>query len=224
MPRNVRTPLFAALACALAIAPLAVLAYVAGPVQRLDYRILFHLHRESGPLYSIADALVNLGGLGSLLILLAIVCAIGVRFGRRREVVVAALVVAGANVTTQLLKVVLEHARHKTFEHGIELPWPDSFPSGHTTAAASIAVALLLVVPAIYRGRALAAGALLTAVVGISTVVLRWHYPSDVLGGLLVVGTWGFAGLAYLRLRAGGGRAPSTTEERRPGHLAVSTD
>ena len=72
--------------------------------------------------------------------------------------------------------------------------------------------------------RAAVAGLLLTAAVGISVVVLGWHYPSDVLGGLLVVGAWGFGALAWLRLRADRDAAPSTREERRPRPLAVSTD
>jgi membrane-associated phospholipid phosphatase len=139
-------------------------------------------------------------------------------------VLAALIVVAGANLTTQLLKTTLEHARHRAFEHGIELPWPNSFPSGHTTAAASIAVALLLVVPAAHRLTAALLGVGLIAAVGLSVVILGWHYPSDVLGGLLVVGAWGFAGLAWLRLRAGRDRAPGTHEHRRPSHLAVSTD
>ncbi|HEX4751953.1 MAG TPA: phosphatase PAP2 family protein, partial [Solirubrobacterales bacterium] len=125
---------------------------------------------------------------------------------------------------TQLLKTTLEHARHRAFEHGIELPWPNSFPSGHTTAAASIAVALLLVVPTVHRTAAAAVGAGLTAAVGISVIVLAWHYPSDVLGGLLVVGAWSFAALAYLRLRADRDRAARPGERRRSRHLAVSTD
>jgi membrane-associated phospholipid phosphatase len=224
MPRDVRKPLYASIACALAIAPLAAIAYSVGPVQRFELRVLFHFESDTGALHRLASILVNLGDLASLLILLAAVCAIGLRLGRRREVVAAVIVVAGANVTTQLLKLALEHARTKAIEHGVELPWASSFPSGHTTAAASIAAALLLVVPAAYRLRALAVGTLLTAAVGLSTVILRWHYPSDVLGGLLVVGAWSFAALAYLRLRAGRDRAPSTAEHRRPRHLAVSTD
>jgi membrane-associated phospholipid phosphatase len=224
MAPRVKTALFAALACALAIAPLAVIAYAWGPFQNVDLRILLHLRREEGPLHALAAVFVNLGDLAGLLVLLAAVCVIGLRLGRRREVIVAIVVVAGANLTTQLLKTTLEHARHKAFEHGIELPWPNSFPSGHTTAAASIAVALLLVAPAAYRLSAAVAGAALTAVVGFAVVILAWHYPSDVLGGLLVVGTWGFAALAWLRSRAGRDRAPSTSEHRRPRHLAVSTD
>jgi membrane-associated phospholipid phosphatase len=224
MAPRVKKPLFAAVACALAIAPLAVIAYAWGPFQNVDLRILLHLRREEGPLHALAAALVNLGDLAALLVLLAAVCVIGLRLGRRREVIAAIVVVAGANLTTQLLKTTLEHARHKAFEHGIELPWPNSFPSGHTTAAASIAVALLVVVPAAYRLSAAVAGAALTAMVGFSVVILAWHYPSDVLGGLLVVGIWGFAALAWLRSRAGRDRAPITSEHRRPRHLAVSTD
>jgi membrane-associated phospholipid phosphatase len=224
MAPRVKTALLAAIACALAIAPLAVIAYAWGPFQRVDLRILLHLRREEGPLHAFAAAFVNLGDLAALLVLLATVCLIGLRLGRRREVLAAIVVVAGANLTTQLLKTTLEHARHKAFEHGIELPWPDSFPSGHTTAAASIAVALLLVVPAAHRLGAAVAGVALTAAVGFSVVILAWHYPSDVLGGLLVVGTWGFAALAWLRVRSGRDRAPSTREQSRPRHLAVSTD
>ncbi len=208
MPRRVKAPLLAALACVLLIPPLAVAAYsLLGPFQHVDLRILLHLRREEGGINDIASVLVDLGDAVPLLILLAAVCTVGLRAGRRREVLAAVVVVAGANVTTQLLKVTLEHARHKAFEHGIELPWPNSFPSGHTTAAASIAVALLLVVPAAHRLAAALLGLGLTAAVGLSVVILGWHYPSDVLGGLLVVGAWGFAALAWLRLRAGRDRA-----------------
>jgi len=224
MAPRVKRALFAAIACALAIAPMAFVAYSFGPFERLDLRVMLHFERDSGPIHALAAVLVNLGDLSSLLVLLALACAIGLRHGRRREVLAAVVVVAGANLTTQVLKTTLEHARHKAFEHGIELPWPDSFPSGHTTAAASVAVALLLVVPAVRRPGAAVAGVAITAAVGFSVVILGWHYPSDVLGALLVVGAWGFAALAWLRIRAGRDRAPSTPEHRRPSHLAVSTD
>jgi len=224
MPPRVKAPLLAAIACAIAIAPLAVIAYSWGPFQHVDLQGFLHLRRDEGPINALAAVLVNLGDLGSLLVFLAVACAIGLRDGRRREVLATIVVVAGANLTTQLLKTTLEHARHKAFEHGIGLPWPNSFPSGHTTAAASIAVALLLVAPAAHRFAAAVLGAGITAAVGFSVVILGWHYPSDVLGGLLVVGTWAFAALAWLRARAGRDRATSTQEHRRPRHLAVPTD
>jgi membrane-associated phospholipid phosphatase len=224
MAPRVKTAVLAAIACALAVAPLAVMAYSWGPFERVDLRILVRLDHEEGPIHAVAAVLVNLGDLVALLVLLGVACAIGLRYGRRREVIAAIVVVAGANLTTQLLKTTLEHARHRAFEHGIELPWPNSFPSGHTTAAASIAVALLLVTPAAHRRAAALAGGILIAIVGVCVIVLNWHYPSDVLGGLLVVGAWGFAALAWLRSRGGRDREPSTQEHQRPRHLAVSTD
>jgi membrane-associated phospholipid phosphatase len=224
MSRNVKGPLFAAFLCAAAIGPLAVLVYSFGPVVTFDRHLLFDLRREAGFGHAFGAAFVNLGDLAALLVMLAAVCAIGLAFGRKREVLAAVVVVAGANVTTQTLKSVLEHVRSKAFEHGYELPWPNSFPSGHTTAAASIAVALLLVVPAAHRLLAAGVGVALTGAVGLSVVILGWHYPSDVLGGLLVVAAWGFCGVAYLRRRHARDVA---VKARRPEHrqrLAVSTD
>jgi membrane-associated phospholipid phosphatase len=224
MSRNVKAPLLAALACALAIAPVAIAAYSFGPVKRLDLRGVLHLHSESGPAHSLAVVLVNLGDLAPLLIALAAICAPGWAVGRQRQALVAVAVVAGANLTTQLLKTTLEHARHRAFEHGIELPWPNSFPSGHTTAAASLGVALLLVAPPAHRLAAALAAIAYTAVVGFSVVILGWHYPSDVLGGLLVVGAWGFGALAWLRLRTDRDRARGTERRPQSRSLAATTD
>jgi membrane-associated phospholipid phosphatase len=224
MSRNAKAPLLAAFACAAAIVPLAVAAYSYDPLETVDRNWLFDLRREAGVGHAFGAAFVNLGDLGALLVMLAAVAAIGFAFGRRREVLVAAIVVAGANVTTQVLKSVLEHARTKAFEHGWELPWPNSFPSGHTTAAASIAVALLLVVPAGFRLLAVCAGAALTGAVGLSVVILGWHYPSDVLGAFLVVGVWGFGAVAYLRQRRERDIEIRARRPERHGHLAVSAD
>jgi membrane-associated phospholipid phosphatase len=52
------------------------------------------------------------------------------------------------------------------------------------------------------------AGACLVLAVGCSVMVLPWHFPSDVLGGVLVACGWGFAVLALRRIAEGGGSAP----------------
>jgi membrane-associated phospholipid phosphatase len=224
MTRRVKAPLFAAIVCAAAIAPLAALAYSYGPVKARDLQLLSDLERETGRVHDLASAIVILGDLGPLLILAAAVVGIGLWFGRRREVVAALVLIAGANLTTQALKVVLEHVRYRVAQEGWELPWANSFPSGHTTAAATIAVALLFVVPARHRLPAAVVGFLLTAGVGISVMVLAWHYPSDVLGALLVVGAWAFAILAVLRFREARATAVSDAPRRPRGRWAVSTE
>jgi membrane-associated phospholipid phosphatase len=109
----------------------------------------------------------------------------------RRRIAVAfgaMFLIVGANVTTQVLKHVISRP-----EVGVDLERAaagNSMPSGHTTIAASVAVALLLVLPARLRGFGAVAGAVLTAVAGVATLSAGWHRPSDAVAALLVVGVW----------------------------------
>lgn len=135
---------------------------------------------------------------GALLPLLALACAIAVVRGLPRDALATFAVVAGANLTTQLFKVALAHPRVQLMLGGDQIA-ANSFPSGHTTAVASIVVVYLFVVPWEWRGAVALCGALAVAAVGSSVMALSWHYPSDVLGGILVVAAWGFATLAVLR-------------------------
>jgi membrane-associated phospholipid phosphatase len=227
MQRSVKMPLLGALGCIAGLAVLVYAAYSVGPVERLDLRIFLHFTGEDSRAMGPASLLIHLGDLGPLLIFMAMVVALGMYFGRRREIVAALAVIVGANLTTQLLKVVLENPRHATqngMTHAVwsSLPSADAFPSGHTTAAASVAVALLFVVPARHRMSALAAGILLTAALAISVVVLTWHYPSDALGAILVAALWGFLMVTGLRLRMPRRRDKKATSPTVHGPLATS--
>lgn len=219
MDRSVKAPLAAWVACACALIGLALVAYGLGAAQRLDADLLarFAGHRGSA-VGSAARGIVNLGDPLPLLLMLAL--AVGIALWRRRplDALAAVIVVAGANLTTQALKVVLAHPRFQPVlgEHQLSAI---AFPSGHATAAASIAIAFAFVAPPRLRPAVLAAGACLVAAVGCSVLVLRWHFPSDVLGGVLVASGWGFAVLALRRVAEGrdsGGRA------RASGRPAVS--
>ena len=222
MPRSVRNPLLGAAACLLALVPLAIAAYKIGSTSRLDHSLLFHLVRSGGPAYGLAQVIRMLGELPVVLLLLGGLIYLGRRFSRRREALAAFAVVGGAGITTQLLKFVFAYPRYQgawwTDPHEL------SFPSGHATAAASLAIALLLVVPPLYRRGAAAIGLLVTAGMGISVVVLGWHYPSDVLGGILVASAWGLIAVAYLRFMQDRDGAVSSDPARRPRHLVVPTD
>jgi len=182
-----------------ALIALTFLAYEVGPSARLDARLLAKLaaHHHT-PLGTLADGIAHLADPLPLLILLGGACGIALWRRRPREAFAAAVVVAGANVTTELLKVALAHPRYQPVVNPEEVGYA-AFPSGHATAAASIAVAYLLVVPARWRAATALLGAAFVFAVGCSVVVLDWHFPSDVLGGLLVAAGWGFAALAVLR-------------------------
>jgi membrane-associated phospholipid phosphatase len=121
----------------------------------------------------------------------------------------AVLLVAGANLTTQLLKSLVHRP-----ELGVDVERAaagNSLPSGHTTVAASVAVALVLVLPPRLRGLAALVGAGYAALAGVATVSAGWHRPSDVVASLLVVGAWtAVAGvLIGLLDRGGGGPDPA---------------
>jgi membrane-associated phospholipid phosphatase len=189
--------------CALALALLALVAYGIDAAQRADARLLDRfMAREDSALGSLAGVLVHLGDPLPLLAMLALACGVALVRGRPLDTVAAATVVLGANLTTQLLKAVLSHPRLPA-ALGAEQVGEVPFPSGHVTAAASIAIAFLLVVPPTARAATAALGAGLVAAVGCSVMVLGWHFPSDVLGGILVAAGWGFAVLALRRLATG---------------------
>ena len=133
--------------------------------------------------------------------------------------VAAVVVVAGANLTTQVLKVALAHPRYQPILGAHQLG-SIAFPSGHTTAATSIAVAFALVVPRRLQPAAAVLGAGLVFAVGCSVIVLNWHYPSDVLGGILVAAGWGFAALAGLRIVERSGSL-SRNQPARPAAISV---
>ena len=159
------------------------------------------LHRSSPPTTTraaggLAEAIAVLGDPLPLLGFLAVACAIALLRGRPRDALAATVVVAGANLTTQALKAVLAHPRSQTLLGGSGAD-AVGFPSGHTTAASSIAIAFALVVPPRPGRRSSSPSApAFGLAVGLSVVVIAWHYPSDVIGGILVAAGWGFAVLA----------------------------
>lgn len=127
----------------------------------------------------------------------------------RRRVLLAvqvAVLMAGANLSTQVLKhVVLDRP---DLDVGDRLA--NALPSGHTTAAASVSVALLLVLPPRFRPVTAVLGVVYTVATGISTLVGQWHRPSDVVAAVLVVGTWaGVAAALGTRARPRTDRGPA---------------
>jgi len=123
---------------------------------------------------------------------------LGAVLARRPRAAAAALVtMLGAGATTQILKPLLAFQRDFPPMHYMG---PVAYPSGHTTAVMSLALALIIVSPARLRPLAAAAGGLLTVATVFSILVLGGHYPSDIVGGLLVATGWACLASAALRL------------------------
>lgn len=116
------------------------------------------------------------------------VCVVVALMRRRYELAAAAVVlVAGANVSTRILKkIVLD--RPDTL--------PNSLPSGHTTVAVSLGLAAVIVAPAAWRWVVVPLAGFAGTFVGAGTVVGQWHRPSDVLAAVAVCMVWTAVALA----------------------------
>ncbi|GAB7052812.1 phosphatase PAP2 family protein [Catenuloplanes indicus] len=140
-------------------------------------------------LYRPVTLVLNTMSVVSLALVTALVFFIAVYRRRFRLAVVAIVVIAGANVTTQLLK----HQGLRP-EYGID-PWREgnTLPSGHTTIAASVAIAFILVLPRAISAAGTLALAGWAAFAGVATLAAGWHRPSDAVAAFLVAGAWASA-------------------------------
>jgi membrane-associated phospholipid phosphatase len=149
-------------------------------------------------LWRVAEKVLDVVSVGVIAVVLLVAIVIAVARRRWELALQVAIVAGGANLTTQVLK----YAVLPRPDHGVTVGSQDnSLPSGHTTAAMSIAVVLLLVVPARARPPVAVLGAGYTAATGIATLVGQWHRPSDVLAAVLVVLGWTAATCALTALR-----------------------
>jgi undecaprenyl-diphosphatase len=145
----------------------------------------------------IAEAL---SALGSLVGTCAVISLALVVLRRRHAAIVAIGVPLGAFLTDTLLKLLFH--RPRPLEAAIPLPSSYSFPSGHATVAAATYLTLgLLLADRLASRRAktlcVTLGALLAVAIAGSRVYLGVHYPSDVVGGLVLGTAWALLGRRY---------------------------
>jgi membrane-associated phospholipid phosphatase len=142
--------------------------------------------------------------LASVVLACLVAAAIGLLRKRVDLAVGAAFMVLGANGSVELLK---DHLTRPDLDH---FPAPNSFPSGHTAAAASVVYALVLVLPRAVRGMVALVGFVYVTVIAIATVWAQWHRPSDTIAAMLIVLAWG--SVAVFGIRVGRLRHPEPGE------------
>ena len=190
-------PLLAALACLIGLVAAGVFALALPAAHERDAAMLHGFVGLDRP--SVHRAIWFVAHLGDTLPyacagLLCIAVALARRRGWRALAVACLLAVTGA--TTQVLKHALAQPR---IEHWLpEQVATNSWPSGHSTAAMTLALCAVLVAPPALRGAAAMLGGAFAVGVGYAVLVLGWHYPSDVLGGFLVAGLWTSLAVAVL--------------------------
>ena len=137
-------------------------------------------------LWRVAEPVLDVISVPFIAAVLAV--AVVVALVRRRWLLAAqvALLIAGANASGQLLK----HGLFDRPDLDVGDRLVNTLPSGHTIAATSCAVALVLVVPRGWRGAVAVVGGLYAAGTGVSTLIGAWHRPSDVVAAVLLVLAW----------------------------------
>ncbi len=192
-------------------------SHYVGFVKRADVSILRGFAQLSHPrLQSVTSFVAGLCDPHTYVILCAVPLLVALRRHRPRVAVMIAVIILGANETTQLLKPLLAAARDPVYWNPIS---EASWPSGHATASMSLALCSVIAAPARYRPAVGAAMAAFAIAVCYSFLELGWHYPSDVLGGFLMATAWTLVGMAGLWTYEARRPAPRTPE---PGAERVS--
>jgi membrane-associated phospholipid phosphatase len=164
---------------------------------------------------------VNTVHIATLVVAVAAAAFVALRRRRRDLAFVAVATMVGANATTHVLKPLLAHA--DPFG-GESTRWlNDAYPSGHATAAMSIALVGVIVAPRRWRPWIGLAASVYAASVGVGLVVRFAHYPSDVVGGYLVAGAWATAMSAIALARREHGAPAPPVRLPPPGVLAAGT-
>ncbi len=190
-------PLTAAVGAVGVLVAVAMVALRTGAGQRIDQRAMTTVVAGQDAEVTVLSLLGRVS-IGAVLAVAAGCVALAIVRGRARLAAAALVVIAGANLTTQLLKVLLERTP-------LDVLGPNSLPSGHATVVASAVGALLLVAPRSLRLAVVVAGALATTITGASTVVAGWHRPADIVAALAVCVAWSAVG----SLLVGGSHRPA---------------
>jgi undecaprenyl-diphosphatase len=177
--------------CALLFAVLA-LAVAGGSAAGFDAAVRNQIHaRATAALTETAQLLTFAGSAKVWVPGLAVALAACWMAGERKRALGLAMVMAGATLLDNGLKLAFHRVRPEVF-FGV-LPDTFSFPSGHALFALCFYGALATVVASrlgstLLRLALWVAAALLILGIGLSRIYLGVHYPTDVLAGFLAGG------------------------------------
>ena len=185
-------------ACLLALAVIWVIAELVAAAHMKDAVILNEFVSFNRPrLESVGNFLLHL--LNPSLFILWGFALVAVALAREQPRVAVAIVavLCLAPLTADILKPLLAHPHDQV---GYVRIGAASWPSGHSTASAALALSAVLVAPPSARTAVATLGAFFVLAVGGSLLMLAWHMPSDVVGGWFLAGLWMSLALAALRV------------------------
>jgi membrane protein DedA with SNARE-associated domain/membrane-associated phospholipid phosphatase len=174
--------------------------------RRLDLPVLRFVAGHREPWMTTLARWVSVGGSARFLVAVVVALTVvsWVRARDRRPPLLLAAAVAGASMSSSVVKHLLRRPRPPVHYAAVHVGGY-GFPSGHATAAAAFyaVLAALLVGATRPWGRKVAAAAacaLAAVFVGLSRVYLGVHWMTDVIGGWTLGGLWAAALLVGVRL------------------------
>jgi membrane-associated phospholipid phosphatase len=188
-----KNALLAAAACVAGLVALYLAAFVVPLTERADQHVFgAFISLQTWRSGQLAGYVVEFFNLPPYALAVLALTVAAVALGERRKAVAVLGICAGANLTTQALKLLTAAPRSPG--------WLDaaSWPSGHLTAATSLALCAVLVAPPLLRSYAAGAGAIGVLATAYSILIIGSHHPSDVVGGMLMAAAWTAAGVAAL--------------------------
>ena len=195
--RGPLSALGAAGACVLALVAVWAIAELIPAVQLKDAVTLHDFTTLSRPgVDSVAEFLLHLLDPAPFVLWGIALVAVALAEERPRAAAAVALVLMLAPFSAELLKPLLAHKHDHV---GGAVIGAASWPSGHSTAATALAMCAVLVAPPRLRKPVAVLGAVFVLAVSISLLVLAWHMPSDVIGGILLSALWMALAVAALR-------------------------
>jgi len=185
-----------ALLCALGFVATFLVALHTGQGLHDDAALFRHVSgNESLPVRAAGAARTLLLGIdGAFVVVAAVLLVVLALLQKRVARAFAAVAMVACSVGS------VEALKHGLPHLGVAIPAGrlPTFPSGHTSIAASLGLALVLAAPPVLRPAAALVGAAYAAGVGLSLILLGWHFPSDVVGSFFVCGFWAAAIAAAL--------------------------
>jgi membrane-associated phospholipid phosphatase len=145
------------------------------PLDRLAESILPNEWNSRPLVWIVARALPPTLVLGA-----ALSCVVALFWDRMRAVTCLVAPALAVAITDYLMKPLVGRIIDEGGVVGI------SYPSGHMTGTVAVVAVAVLAVPSRWRKSALVVGCCVDFAVGISLIVIRWHFATDVLGGAAV--------------------------------------
>jgi membrane-associated phospholipid phosphatase len=204
MPTRVKWALGGAAGCVAVLALLWYAAFHVGFFERADRQVFASFYNLTYPHYrgrvhQTATLFVSLCDPSHYVYLVVLPVAVALARRRASDACAVVVLIGGAGATTLVLKHLVPQTAVVSFpDIASVVPYP-RFPSGHSTAAMALVLALTFVTPARLRPVVAGLGAVFAAAVGYSLLTIGSHFPTDVFGGFLVAAAWSLLTVGMLR-------------------------